>query len=40
VDDVAGATMVMFAVEFPATTVGVPGIPGGRKLDTAQFPIP
>jgi hypothetical protein len=38
-DDVDGATMVMFALEFPATTVGVPGTPGGRKLETSQFPM-
>ena len=31
--------MVMFALEFPATTVGVPGTPGGRKLETSQFPM-
>ena len=38
-DDAPGATMVMVALAFPATTVGVPGTPGGRKLETSQFPM-
>ena len=38
-DDVAGATIVTVALESPATTVGVPGTPGGRKLDTEQLPM-
>jgi hypothetical protein len=34
-----GATMVTVALASPATTVGVPGVPGRRKLDTGQLPI-
>ena len=38
-DDAPGATMVTVALPSPGTTVGVPGTPGGRKLDTGHEPI-
>jgi hypothetical protein len=36
---VVGAIMVTVALASPATTVGVPGVPGVMKLDTSQFPM-
>ena len=36
---VLGAVIVTVALASPATTVGVPGTPGGRKLDTGHEPI-
>ena len=36
---VVGATMVTIALASPATTVGVPGVPGRLKLVTGQLPM-